>query len=156
MTQDSPRMFVVFLGNTLEENKVISMMKVPQWCVFNRLMDAATQIWFVMKQSTNLKLKTWFLALKECESSHTIITTTTGSKNSQKDANNQTDNQNSVLCPQRSLLYRFLVLDEVKRKTHSATISVDDNQLKCCSYQQAQLKQLRLVNLTTFHLIVIN
>ena len=36
-------MFVVFLGNTLEENKVLSLMKVPQWCVFNRLMDAATQ-----------------------------------------------------------------------------------------------------------------
>ena len=31
---------------------------------------------------------------------------------------------------------------------HSATISVDDNQLNCCCDQQAQLKQLRLVNLT--------
>ena len=36
-------MFVVFLGNTLEENKVLSLMKVPQWCVFNTLMDATTQ-----------------------------------------------------------------------------------------------------------------
>ena len=36
-------MFVVFLGNTLEENKVLSLMKVPQWCVFNSLIDTATQ-----------------------------------------------------------------------------------------------------------------
>ena len=28
----------------LEENKVLSLIKVPQWCVFNRLMDAATQM----------------------------------------------------------------------------------------------------------------
>ena len=32
------------------------------------------------------------LGLKECENSHTLTTTTTGSKNSQKEANNQTDN----------------------------------------------------------------
>ena len=49
----------------------------------------------------------------------TLTTTTTGSENSQKETNNQTSNQNSVLCPQRSLPYRFLVLDEVKCKTHS-------------------------------------
>ena len=42
IAQDSPRMFVVFLGNALEENKVLSLMKVPQWCVFTRSMDAAT------------------------------------------------------------------------------------------------------------------
>ena len=36
----------------------------------------------------------------ECEGAHTLTTTTTGSKNSQKEANNQTSNQNSVLCPQ--------------------------------------------------------
>ena len=35
----------------------------------------------------------------ECERTHTLTTTTTGSKNSQKEANNQTSNQNSVLCP---------------------------------------------------------
>ena len=35
----------------------------------------------------------------ECERAHTLTTTTTGSKNSQKEANNQTSNQNSVLCP---------------------------------------------------------
>ena len=44
--------------------------------------------------------------------------------------------------------------------THSATNSVDNNQLKCWFDQQVQLKQLRLVNLTehdpryTFKLLV--
>ena len=33
------------------------------------------------------------------KNSHTLTTTTTGTKNSQKEANNQTSNQNSVLCP---------------------------------------------------------
>ena len=61
----------------------------------------------------------------ECEKL-TLTTTTTGSKNSQKEANNQTDYQgHNALGPQRSLLYRFLVLDEVK----------------ALSNQQAQLKR---------------
>ena len=51
--------------------------------------------------------------------SHTLTTTTTGTKNSQKEANNQTSNQNSVLCPQMFLPYRFLVLDEHKCKTQT-------------------------------------
>ena len=57
-------MFVVFLGNTLEENKVLSLMKVPKWCVFNRLRDAATQSLVCDQTITNLELKTWFLAKK--------------------------------------------------------------------------------------------
>ena len=40
-----------------------------------------------------------FWSGNECERTHTLTTTTTGSKNSQKEANNQTSNQNSVLCP---------------------------------------------------------
>ena len=59
------------------------------------------------------------LGLKEYRNSHTLTTTTTGSKNSQKEVYNQTDNQNSVLCPQRLPLYWFLVLFEVKCKTHT-------------------------------------
>ena len=35
--------------------------------------------------------------LKKCKNSHTLTPTTTGSKNSQKEVYNQTDNQNSVL-----------------------------------------------------------
>ena len=38
------------------------------------------------------------LGLKKCENSLTLTTTTTGSKNSQKEVYNQTDNQNSILC----------------------------------------------------------
>ena len=34
-----------------------------------------------------------FLGWNECERGHTLTTTTTGSKNSQKEANNQTDYQ---------------------------------------------------------------
>ena len=37
-------MFVVSLGKTLKENKGLSLMKVPQWCDFKRLMDATTQM----------------------------------------------------------------------------------------------------------------
>ena len=40
-----------------------------------------------------------FWSGNECERTHTLTTTTTGTKNSQKEANNQTSNQNSVLCP---------------------------------------------------------
>ena len=51
------------------------------------------KIWIAMKQSTNLELKQQLLVLNECENSHTLTTTTTGSKCSQKEANNQTDYQ---------------------------------------------------------------
>ena len=40
----------------------------------------STQIWIVIKQSTNLELNEQLLVLNECESSHTLTTTTTGSK----------------------------------------------------------------------------
>ena len=60
----------------------------------------STQIWIVMKQSTNLELnEPGFGVGMNVKNSHTLTTTTTGSKNSQKEANNQTSNQNSVLCP---------------------------------------------------------
>ena len=89
------------------------------------------------------------LGLEECENSHTLTTTTTGSKNSQKEANNQTDNQNSVLCPPKVSSLQILGLGRSQvQDTHSETISVDNNQLKCSFDQQVQLKQLRLVNQT--------
>ena len=72
----------------------------------------------------------------ECERTHTLTTTTTGSKCSQKEANNRTSNQNSVLGPKRSLLYRLKDSIEVKCKTHT--------QQSTSSTQ----KRLRLVNLT--------
>ena len=39
------------------------------------------------------------LGLEESDNSHTLTTTTTGSKNSQEEVNSQIDLQNSVLCP---------------------------------------------------------
>ena len=57
------------------------------------------KIWIVIKQSTNLELNEPIDGVVECERAHTLTTTTTGSKNSQKEANNQTSNQNSFLCP---------------------------------------------------------
>ena len=60
----------------------------------------STQIWIVIKQSTNLELNEPLLVLNECENTHTLTTTTTGSKCSQKEANNQTDYQShNVLGP---------------------------------------------------------
>ena len=51
------------------------------------------------------------LGRKECENSHTLTTTTTGSKNSQKEVYNQTDNQNSVLCPLKVASLQVLCLN---------------------------------------------
>ena len=58
-----------------------------------------TQIWIVMKQSTNLELNEPIDEVVMNVKRLTLTTTTTGSKNSKKEANNQTSNQNSVLCP---------------------------------------------------------
>ena len=43
IAQDLPRMLVVFLENTLERKQRLFLMKISQWCVFNRMEDAATQ-----------------------------------------------------------------------------------------------------------------
>ena len=52
------------------------------------------KIWNAIKQSTNLELnEQFFWSGNECERGHTLTTTTTGSKCSQKEANNQTDDQ---------------------------------------------------------------
>ena len=51
--------------------------------------------WIVIKNHP-IGVEDLVLGLKEYEN---LTTTTTGSKNSRKEANNQTDNQNSVLCP---------------------------------------------------------
>ena len=95
--------------------------------LFSMMEETATQTldwdqcWdFHPPDSDPIGVEDLVLVLKECENSRTLITTTTGSKNSQKEANNQTDNQNQwSVPPQRSLLYWLLVLDEVKCKTHT-------------------------------------
>ena len=90
----------------------------------------------------------------ECERTHTITTTTTGSKCSQKEANNQTDYQShNALPPPPPPQAPFCTgswswMKSCARHTQPGTISVDDNQLKCFCDQSVQLKHLRLVNLT--------
>ena len=74
-------------------------------------MDAATQMWLVNKQSTNLKLKTQFWDWNEYENTHTLTTTPTGSKSSQKELNSQIDLQNSVLDPPKVSFLQVLGLD---------------------------------------------
>ena len=70
---------------------------MPQWSILDRMEDAATQRLDCEYKSPNLELKTWFLAWSE--NSHKLTTTTTGSKNSQKEVNNQIDNQNQCSVP---------------------------------------------------------
>ena len=53
----------------------------------------STQIWIVIKQSNTWESTENSLGGNECENSHTLTTTMTGSKCSQKEANNQTDYQ---------------------------------------------------------------
>ena len=127
---------VVFLGNTFEENKVLSLLKVPQWCDFKRLLDAATQTGFVMKQSTNLELKTWFLASKNVKTLTHSQQQPQAPKANQKKSTVRLTYRTVFWVPQRSPLSRFLVLVGVKCKTHT-------------QQQRTQLKtHLRLVNLT--------
>ena len=58
-------------------------MKVPQWCVFNRLVDAATQNLGCDQTIIQFGVEDLALGLEQCENSHTLTTTTTtGSKNS--------------------------------------------------------------------------
>ena len=47
--------------------------------------------WIVIK-SHPIRIEDLVLGLKECENSHILTPTTTESKNSQKEANNQNDN----------------------------------------------------------------
>ena len=52
--------------------------------------------WIVIKNHP-IGVEDFVLGLEECENCHTL--TTTWSKNSPKEVNNQTNNQNNVLCP---------------------------------------------------------
>ena len=73
-----------------------------------------------------------FWSRNECERTHTFTTETTGSKCSQKEANNQTDYQShNALGPPKVPSLQALDLGRSQvQDTHSATISVDDNQMK--------------------------
>ena len=51
----------LFGWNSVKIHKnVCCFLQVTQWCDFKRLMDAATQIWVVIKRSPNLELNTRF------------------------------------------------------------------------------------------------
>ena len=78
-----------------------------------------TQIWIVIKQSTNLELNEHSLGGNECEELTHSQQQPQGPKPHKK---KQTIRQaiRTVFCaPRRSLLHRFLVSVEVKCKTHT-------------------------------------
>ena len=117
-------MFVVFFGNTLEEKERLSLMKVPQWCDFKRLMDPAMQSFVVIRKSPNLDLKTSFLAWMNVKTlTHTQQHPQGGRAHKKKSTIRLT--YRTVFCVlQRSPLYTFLVLIEVKsRDTLSNNLS---------------------------------
>ena len=121
-------MFVIFLGKTLKENKGLFLLSlssqsgkdapqpwvnIPLKGVLTRTQRLFLAGWwllqlkgwigisagsFTCKTVTQLELKTW-LGLKECKNSHKVTRTTTVSKNSQKEASNQTDNENQYSVP---------------------------------------------------------
>ena len=58
------------------------------------------QYWYFHPQDSHpIGVENLVLGLKECENAHTLTTTTTVSKNSQKEVNNHTDNQYQCIVP---------------------------------------------------------
>ena len=78
-----------------------------------------TQICIVMKQSNNLELNEPIVEWNECEMlTHSQQQSQAPKTHKKKPTIRQAIR--TVFCaPQRSLPYRFLVLDEVKCKTHT-------------------------------------
>ena len=85
-----------------------------------------------MKQSTNSELNEPLLVLNECERAHTLTTTTTGSKCSQKEANNQTDYQShNALGPPKVPSLQALGLGSSQvQDTHSAINKLNPKRLR--------------------------
>ena len=74
---------------------------------------------------------------------HTLTTTTTGSKNSQKEANNQTSNQNSVLCPPKVPSLQILGLGGSHvQDPHSAINKLKRNSLRLVNLIENDAKSL--------------
>ena len=65
-----------------------------------------------------------------------------GPKTDKKEVNNQSDLWNSVLCPPKVPLYRFLVFDEVKCKTHTQQQNSVENLLKAVNLTENDTKTL--------------
>ena len=83
--------------------------------------------------------------MEECENSYTLTKTTTESKNSQKEADNQTDNQKNVLCPPKGPFFTdsWSWMKSSARCTLSKK-SVDLNHLRLVN-QQIQLKSAEML-----------
>ena len=64
-----------------------------------QMLDWDQHWYFHLHNSHPIGVEDLVLVLKECGNSHTLTTTTTGSKNSQKAANNQTNIQNQCSVP---------------------------------------------------------
>ena len=83
----------------------------------------STQIWIVIKQSTNLELNEPLLVLNECENTHSLTHSQQQPQapktHKKKPTIRLTTRVTMLWAPQSSLLYRLLVLDEVKCKTHT-------------------------------------
>ena len=69
-------------------------------------MDAATQVLGCDQTITEFGVEDLVLGLEEYENSLALTTTTTGSKNSQKEVNNQIDNQNQCSVHPKGLFFR--------------------------------------------------
>ena len=80
-----------------------------------------TQIWIVMKQSTNLDLNEPIdgVVMNVKELTHSQQQPQGPKTHKKKPTIRLTTRVTMLWAPQRSLLYRFLVLDEVKCKTHT-------------------------------------
>ena len=85
----------------------------------------STQIWIVMKQSTNLELNEQSLGVNECEElTHSQQQPQAPKTHKKESTVKLTTRITMVWTPQRSLLYRLKDSIEVKCKvTHSATNS---------------------------------
>ena len=80
----------------------------------------STQIWIVIKQSTNLELNEHSLGGNECEElTHSQQQPQAPNAHKKKPAIRLTTRVTMLWAPQRSLLYRLLVSVEVKCKTHT-------------------------------------
>ena len=74
-------------------------------------MDAAIQMWFMNEQSTNLKLKTWFLAWNNVKTLTQSQQQPQGPTTYKKEVDNQIDNQNhNALCSPKVLSLQALGL----------------------------------------------
>ena len=78
------------------------------------------KIWIVMKQLINLELNEPVLEWDECEKlTHSQQKPQAPNAHKKKPTIRLTTRVTMLWAPQRSLLYRLLILDEVKCKTHT-------------------------------------